>query len=48
MRRIIYYIIKNEIEKEELRTRMDTMDGIMKITIITMAVIFIYLLFSSN
>ena len=48
MRRIIYYIIKNEIEKEELRTRMDTIDGVMKITIVTMAVIFIYLLFSSN
>lgn len=48
MRRIIHYIIKNEIEKEELRTRVDTMDGIMKITIVTMAVIFIYLLFSSN
>lgn len=48
MRRVIYYIIKNEIEKEELRTRMDTIDGVMKTMIVTMAVIFIYLLFSSN
>ena len=48
MRRVIYYIIKNEIEKEELRTRMNTIDGVMKTMIVTMAVIFIYLLFSSN
>ena len=48
MNRLIYYIIKNEVEKEELRTRMDNIDGIMKTIIVTMAVIFIYMLFSSN
>lgn len=48
MNRLIYYIIKNEMDKEDMRNKIETTEGMMIFIIIVMAVIFLFMLFSSN
>lgn len=48
MNRLIYYIIKNEMDKEDMRNKIETTEGMMVFIIIVMAVIFLFMLFSSN
>ena len=48
MNRLIYYIIKNEMDKEDMRNKIETTEGMMIFIIIIMAVIFLFMLFSSN
>lgn len=48
MNRLIYYIIKNEMDKEEMRNKIETTEGMMVFIIIVMAVVFLFMLFSSN
>lgn len=48
MKRILYYMIKNEIDKETMHHKIDTTNAMMITIIIIMAVTFLYMLFSSN
>lgn len=48
MRRILYYIIKNEMDKENMHHKIDTTNAMMVVTIIIMSVMFLFMLFSSN
>lgn len=48
MNRLIYYIIKNEMDKEDMRNKIETTEGMMIFIMIVMAVIFLFMLFSSN
>lgn len=48
MNRLIYYIIKNEMDKEDMRNKIETTEGMMVFIIIVMAVVFLLMLFSSN
>lgn len=48
MRNIIHYIIKNEIDKENMHHKIDTTNAMMVVMIIIMAVTFLFMLFSSN
>lgn len=48
MNRLIYYIIKNEMDKEDMRNKIETTEGMMVFIIIVMAVVFLFMLFSSN
>ena len=48
MNRLIYYIIKNEMDKEEMKNKIETTEGMMVFIIIVMAVAFLFMLFSSN
>ena len=48
MNKLIYYIIKNEMDKEDMRNKIETTEGMMIFIMITMAVIFLFMLFSSN
>ena len=48
MNRLIYYIIKNEMDKEDMRNKIETTERMMIFIMIVMAVIFLFMLFSSN
>ena len=48
MNRLIYYIIKNEMDKEDMRNKIETTEGMMVFIIIVMAIAFLFMLFSSN
>ena len=48
MDKLTYYIIKNEMGKEDMRNKIETIEGLMIFLSIVMAVIFLFMLFSSN
>lgn len=48
MKKVLHYIIKNEINKENMQHKIDATNAMMMIIIILMAMIFLSMLFSSN
>ena len=48
MNKLVYYIIKNEMDKKDMKNKIETTEGLMVFLIIVMAVLFLFMLFSSN